>query len=169
METLKQRIDALSPEICSLDGIHIRPIRDDNDLWYAVVQCRLAPGQDAYVNPAGFSIGRAYLHPERNVPCIIQKDQTPIGYIVLRQWHDASANSWSYYLDQTYQGRGYGKTAARLALRILTAADPSLPIKLSAERENTKAHRLYQSIGFRLSAETDGDDLVFIYQEVSVK
>lgn len=162
METLRQKIEALSPEVFSLDNIRIRRICDDTDLWYAVVECRLAPGQEEYVNPAGFSIGRAYLNPDQNIPCIILKEQTPIGYIVLRQW-DGSANSWSYYLDRQYQGQGYGKAAAGLAVKILKAADPAVPIKLSAEQENKKAHRLYQSIGFRLSGERDGDDLVFVY------
>ena len=162
MDSLRSRIQALPQEVFSLEDLHIRIIRDDYDLWYAVVECRIPPEQQEYVNPAGFSIGRAYLHPESNIPCIIIKGNIPIGYIVLRDWHDGSASSWSYYLDQRHQGFGYGKTAAHLAVRILQAADPGRPIKLSAEPENTKAHRLYQNIGFRLSREKDGDDLIFI-------
>ena len=164
MNTLKQKIAALSPAFFSLDSISIRPIVDDDDLWYAVVECRLAPGQEEYVNPAGFSIGRAYLNPEDNIPCIIWKDNVRIGYIVLRKWFGGNANSWSYYLDKDQQGKGYGKAAARLAIQILKAADPQKPIKLSTEAANEKAHRLYRSIGFRHLGEMDGDDLVFVYE-----
>ena len=122
------------------------------------------PGLGLTLNPpAGFSIGRAYLNPEDNIPCIIWKDDTRIGYIVLRKWFCGNANSWSYYLDKDQQGNGYGKTAAQLAVQILKAADPETPIKLSAEPENKKAHRLYRSIGFRHEGELDGDDLVFEY------
>ena len=163
MPSLKQRIYSLSPDIFSMDGISILPIRDDYDLWFATVECRLAPGQEDYVNPAGFSIGRAWLNPESNIPCIIRKDGIRIGYIVLRNWKD-NATSWSYYLDKDWQGQGYGKTAARLAVKILKSAMPELPVKLSAEKENTKAQRLYKSVGFLLTDETDGDDLVFIYE-----
>ena len=163
MPSLKQRIDSLSPDIFSMDGISILPIRDDYDLWFATVECRLAPGQEDYVNPAGFSIGRAWLNPESNIPCIIRKGGIRIGYIVLRNWKD-NATSWSYYLDKDWQGQGYGKTAARLAVKILKSAMPELPVKLSAEKENTKAQRLYKSVGFLLTDETDGDDLVFIYE-----
>lgn len=163
MNTLKQKITNLSPALFSLDNISIRPIVDDDDLWYAVVECRLAPGQEEYVNPAGFSIGRAYLNPEDNIPCIILLNDTPIGYIVLRKW-DNTTNSWSYYLDRDYQGRGHGKAAARLAIQILKAADPQKPIKLSTEAANEKAHHLYRSIGFRHLGEMDGDDLVFVYE-----
>jgi diamine N-acetyltransferase len=147
-----------------MDGISILPIRDDSDLWYATVECRLAPGQEDYVNPAGFSIGRAYLHPEPNVPCIIWKDGIRIGYIVLRKWTGTCATSWSYYLDKDWQGQGYGKTAARLAVTILKTAVPEMPVKLSAEKDNMKAQNLYKSIGFLLSDEIDGDDLVFIHR-----
>ena len=160
-KTLRQKVANLSFDDFSLNGISIRPIRDDYDLWYAVVECQLAPGQEEYVNPAGFSIGRAYLHPESNLPCLIWKDKTRIGYIVLREWAEGIANSWSYYLDEAYQKKGYGRTSAQLAVQILKTADPDTPIKLSAEPANTKAHRLYTSIGFRHNGETDGDDLVF--------
>lgn len=164
MKTLRQKIEALPSAVFMLDGIQIRPIRDDNDLWYAVVECQLAPGQEDYVNPAGFSIGRAYLHPEDNIPCVILNEGAPIGYIVLRECIGGNANSWSYYLDKHHQGKGFGKKAARLAIQILKAAEPMRPIKLSAEQENAKAHRLYQAVGFCRTEEMDGDDLVFIYK-----
>ena len=72
-----------------------------------------------------------------------------------------AAFNWSYYLDRRWQGRGCGERAARLAVRILREADPTAPIKLSAEADNTRARRLYEKIGFELLDETDGDDLVF--------
>ena len=164
MYTLKERLDRLAPDVFSLDDISILPIRDDYDLWFATVECRLAPGQEEDVNPAGFSIGRAWLNPESNIPCIIRRGNTRIGYIVLRKWTGDSATSWSYYLDKAQQGHGYGKAAARLAVKILKTAMPELPVKLSAEKDNTKAHRLYESVGFLLTDEIDGDDLVFRYE-----
>lgn len=161
MDTLNQRIRSLPDHAFSLNGISIRPIQNDMDLWFAVVECKLSPEQEEFVNPAGFSIGRAYLHPESNVPCIIWNGNTRIGYIVLREWHSNTANSWSYYLDKSQQHKGYGKTAAMLAVQILQSADPAKPIKLSAEVSNKRAHSLYTSIGFLHTGETDGDDLVY--------
>ena len=163
MKTLRQSILSLPAELFSLDDIQIRPIVDDYDLWYAVVDCQLAAGQEEYVNPAGFSIGRAYLAPEDHIPCIIWKENTRIGYIVLRKWANQEATSWSYYLDKAWQGHGYGTIAARIAVQILKAATPNTPIKLSAEQSNAKAHKLYRSIGFSHVGEMDGDDLVFTF------
>ena len=164
MATFQERLDRLPSEVFTMEGISIAPIRDDYDLWFATVECTLAPGQEDYVNPAGFTIGRAYLRPDANIPCIIWRGESRIGYIVFRKWVGSEATSWSYYLDKDWQGKGFGKTTAKLAVQILKAAMPELPIKLSAEQANEKAHRLYQTIGFQLSDEIDGDDLVFIYE-----
>lgn len=59
------------------------------------------------------------------------------------------------------QGRGYGKRAAQLALRLLRLADPDMPVKLAVEAANTRAQGLYRSLGFRQLPERDGDDLVY--------
>ena len=165
MHTLKNKLDALASEIFIHNNIRISPIQDDYDLWYAVVECKLAPEQEDLVNPAGFSIGRAYLHPESNVPCIIWNGDTRIGYIVFREWNGEEANSWSFYLSQEHQGYGYGRAAAKLAIQILLTAAPDTPIKLSTEKANHKAQQLYLNLGFCRANELDGDDLVFIYRK----
>ena len=64
-------------------------------------------------------------------------------------------------MDKAHQGKGYGRRAARLAIRLLKAADAAKPIKLATERDNQRAQSLYASLGFHLLPERDGDDLVF--------
>lgn len=161
--SLREDWDRLPPGVAAGGGIAIREIRDDDDLWFATAECALAPGQEELVNPAGFDIGRAYLNPADNVPCVIcLEDGTRIGFIVFRMWLAAgTAYSWGYHLDRNWQGRGYGERAARFAIRILKAMGGDMPIKLSAEVENTRAQRLYERIGFHRLDELDGDDLVF--------
>jgi ribosomal protein S18 acetylase RimI-like enzyme len=160
---MREKWDGLPLDILTGGGLTIREVRDDGDLWFATAECALAPGQEELVNPAGFDIGRAYLNPADNVPCVIcLEDGTRIGFIVFRMWLAAgTAYSWGYHLDRNWQGRGYGERAARLAIRILKAMGGDMPIKLSAEVENTRAQRLYERIGFHRLDELDGDDLVF--------
>ena len=160
---MREKWDGLPLDILTGGGLTIREVRDDGDLWFATAECALAPGQEELVNPAGFDIGRAYLNPADNVPCVIcLEDETRIGFIVFRMWLAAgTAYSWGYHLDRNWQGRGYGERAARLAIRILKAMGGDMPIKLSAEVENTRAQRLYERIGFHRLDELDGDDLVF--------
>ena len=160
---MREKWDGLPLDILTGGGLTIREVRDDGDLWFATAECALAPGQEELVNPAGFDIGRAYLNPADNVPCVIcLEDGTRIGFIVFRMWLAAgTAYSWGYHLDRNWQGRGYGERAARLAIRFLKAMGGDMPIKLSAEVENTRAQRLYERIGFHRLDELDGDDLVF--------
>lgn len=163
MHIFRNKLLSVLSDGISKDDIHIRPVCDDYDLWFATVECQLHPNQTDLVNPAGFSIGRAYLDPDANIPCIIWKNDTRIGYIVFRSWQGSPGNSWSYLIDKSHQGKGYGKAAAELAIRILKSADPSTPIKLSVEQSNEQAQHLYTSIGFCHKGEMDGDDLVFEY------
>ena len=165
-KTLSELLNDLPRDAWRSETVSIRKIENDDDLWYAVAECSITPEQEDYVNPAGFSIGRAYLAPSDNVPCVICKaDGERIGFIVFRKWSGAVPGfNWSYFIDRNFQGMGYGKAAAKLAIKILRAADPKMPIKLSAEALNIKAQKLYQTVGFIKTDELDGDDLVFVLQ-----
>ncbi len=145
------------------EHVCIKPMETQNDLVYALFGCQLTEEQKELVNSAGFSIGRAYLFREDNYPCIIYNAwKEPVGFINLDKWLGAGdAYSWSFYIDKDHQGKGYGRSAAQVAVRILKSANPQKPIKLSTERNNEKAQRLYRSLGFQLLPELDGDDLVF--------
>lgn len=160
---IRSALETVGKELWSDTRVTIRPLKSESDLIYAAYECQLDDSQKELVNPAWFSIGRAYLFREDNYPCIICNEQmTPIGFINLCKWlGEGDAYSWSYYIDKSYQGKGYGKSAAEASVRLLKAADPDKPIKLATEKGNEKAQRLYRSLGFRQLPERDGDDLVF--------
>lgn len=148
------------------DGVTIKPVGTDDDIWYAAVECGLTAEQRDLVNPAGFTFGRAYLKPQDNFPCIICDERGErIGFINFCKWlAQGEAYSWSYFIDVKSQGNGYGRRTAKLAIKILRHIDCGMPIKLAAERENIRAHALYKSLGFKKSDELDGDDFVFVYE-----
>ena len=165
MSTFRNKILALDKKLFTDGVITVRHIQDDYDLWFAVVECELKDGQEEYVNPPGFSIGRAYLRPDDNIPCIIFCGERRVGYIVLRRsLFDENSTDWSYCISAKEQGKGYGKRAAAIAIRILTTALPMMPIKLSVDRNNIKAHKLYESLGFIKTDENDGDEVVYMYK-----
>ena len=140
-----------------------RRIETEEDLIYAGYDCRLREEQADLVNPFWFSIGRAYLAPEDHVPCVIcTAAGERIGFIDFYQWRgEPHGYAWGYFIDAQQQGKGYGKAAARLAVRLLKAAAPTTPICLAVAPENHKAQALYRSLGFRQRPVLDGDDLVF--------
>ena len=160
--SLRAALEQLGPDLWADGQVSIRPLRTEADMVYATMDCQLTAEQQDLVNPAWFSIGRAYLRPEDNVPCLICADEEPVGFINLGKWlAKGDAYSWSFFIDRDHQGRGYGRRAAQLAVHILKAADPKKPIKLATEQDNEPAQRLYTSLGFSLLPELDGDDLVF--------
>lgn len=143
--------------------VKISPIKTEAELIYAFFDCKVTDEQKEFVNPAWFSVGRAYLAPEDNYPCLIYNEKNEaIGFINFLNWlGGGDAYSWSFFIDMEQQGRGYGKASAKLAIEILKAANPKKRIKLSTERKNFTAQRIYLSLGFEKTSETDGDDLVF--------
>lgn len=167
------------------DGIFLKEITSEDDLAIAIFDLSLSPEQQAMVNPAGFSIGRAYLFPENNVPYLIYATEggrkIPVGFILLRfncsddeissdcLSANAPSTTWSYFISEEYQGNGYGVKAARLALNLLSEAAAEYPVKLSTEQENKKAQKLYTKLGFKQSEEKDGDDLIFMYTPTKPK
>ena len=161
--SLREELEKLRDEYWENDYVKIKPLTTQADLIYAGFDCRLTEAQQGLVNPFWFSIGRAYLFRDDHYPCIIYTaSNEPVGFINLVKWlGSGDAYSWSYFIDKDNQGKGYGKQAARLAIQILKAANPNMPIKLATERSNAAAQRLYQSLGFEKLAELDGDDLVF--------
>ena len=161
--SLREELEKLRDEYWENNYVKIKPLTTQADLIYAGFDCRLTEEQQELVNPFWFSIGRAYLFRNDHYPCIIYTaSNEPIGFINLVKWlGSGDAYSWSFFIDKDHQGKGYGTQAARLAVQILKAANPNMPIKLATERSNAAAQRLYQSLGFEKLAELDGDDLVF--------
>ncbi len=180
---LRQRLSELPKESFYTDKVFFREINSEDALAIATCKLTLPPEQQDFVNPAGFSIGRAYLFPNDNVPYLIyaieQGQEIPIGFILLRfsyntedkrSWRYYSTRpprtNWSYFIVPEHQSKGYGRLSAELAIRILTQAAPEYPIELTTEQSNLKAQNLYMSLGFEKADELDGDDLVFLYNSV---
>ena len=93
-----------------------------------------------------------------------------IGFDVDDYWDDApeiargNYNLWRLMIDKTYQGKGYGKEAVKLALEYINtfpcgAADYCW---LSYGPENDVARNLYSSFGFIETGEMDGEEVIAV-------
>lgn len=161
--SLRSDLKKLSPEDCRNERIKLRPFLTEDNLIYAACDCQLTEEQQERINPVWFSIGRAYLFLEANLPCLIENEQSEsIGFLNLCQWSaESDTSSWSCFIGRRHQKKDCGKAAAQLALHILKTAAPEKPIKLATEAQNLPAQSLYVSLGFQKLPEMDGDDLVF--------
>ena len=162
--SIRKNIEALNEKIWQNDLVSIKPLETEKELIYIGYECTLSESQKEMVNPVWFTMGRAYLFKEKNYPCVIyNKNNLPVGFINFYEWSGSSdAYSWSFFIDEKEQGKGYGKSAGKLAIEILQKACPNIIIKLATEQSNIKAQRLYQSLGFKESSEKDGDDIVYV-------
>ncbi|MCD7776103.1 MAG: GNAT family N-acetyltransferase [Firmicutes bacterium] len=164
---LRECLRALPDSAFAGESVIFREILTEDDLAWATCDFVLPPEQQELVNPAGFSIGRAYFCPERFVPYLICKKDggVPVGFILLSEfiWNGREFTGWSYFIAPEHQKKGYGRDAAALAVRILSSAMPNLQIELSVVEGNLEAERLYLSVGFEKTDRFDGDERVFIY------
>lgn len=85
--SLRENLEKLPAEHWKNERVKIKPVLTQDDLIYATYDCQLTDEQKELVNPAWFSIGRAYLCRENNYPCIIYNESDePIGFINFSKW-----------------------------------------------------------------------------------
>ena len=119
---VRKSINALGKEALTSERIYFKKLESEYDLR-SMGKLYLPDDQAELVNPLWFSLGRAYIRPEENLPCLIlrHEDNTVIGFIQLCRFLgcDEESVTWSYFINPEYQGKGYGKESAKLATSIL--------------------------------------------------
>lgn len=150
---------------------------DGRNVW-DLLKLKVSDDQSSFVASNNISIVEAYTAITGNgyaFPFGIYEDNKPVGFLMIGYdvddyWDDApeiakgNYNLWRLMIDKTYQGKGYGKEAVRLALDFINtfpcgAADYCW---LSYEPENEIARKLYSSFGFNETGEMDGEELIAI-------
>lgn len=150
---------------------------DGRNVW-DLLKLKVSDDQSSFVASNNISIVEAYTAITGNgyaFPFGIYEDNNPVGFLMIGYdvddyWDDApeiakgNYNLWRLMIDKTYQGKGYGKEAVRLALDFINtfpcgAADYCW---LSYEPENEIARKLYSSFGFNETGEMDGEELIAI-------
>ena len=147
------------------------------NVW-ELLKLEVSTDQKSFVASNDISIVEAYTAITGNgyaFPFGIYEGNKPVGFLMIGfdvddYWDDApdiakgNYNLWRLMIDKSYQGKGYGKDAVRLALDFIKtfpcgAADYCW---LSYEPENEIARKLYGSFGFNETGEMDGEELIAI-------
>jgi diamine N-acetyltransferase len=145
--------------------ISLRDVSHDN--WRETLGLRVHPDQQRfiadYVPIAAIALAKAYIRPGGLVwvPFAIYADQHLVGFIELAYEPDSRQQYWVYhfFIDQAYQGKGYGKAALHVFVQTVQARYPGCQqINLTVHPENSCAQHVYTSLGFRpTGAEQDGE------------
>lgn len=138
--------------------IRLEEVNEDN--WRE--DLAVAPEQKTYVANAVTLMARAYAYRKYNsYACVIYDDDTPVGMALYYDCPDYGAYDFSqFFIDERYQGRGYGKQAAQMILDRMRSEGRYSKAVLCFIDGNDAAKSLYEGLGFHLTGEEDEDEII---------
>lgn len=114
--------------------------------WQACTKLELKPNQKDFIPSNLYSIAEAQFYPNANSKAIYA-DKELVGYVLYGQ--DLETKAWRLFrlmIDQSQQGKGYGRKAVQLVIQSLPKSAKNL--SLSYNPANQAAAKLYKSLGF---------------------
>lgn len=138
------------------DEITLRAVTEVN--WRETLTLALPPEQQRFVAGyapiAAIALAKAYIRPGGVVwtPWAIYASATMVGFLALACEPDTDDQYWlfHFFIDQRYQGRGYGRAALRRYIALVRREYPQCrALQLVVHPENIAAQHLYTSAGFQ--------------------
>jgi len=136
--------------------LSIREVTREN--WRTALRLAVHPEQQRFIADhvpiAAIALAKAYIRPEGLlwVPYAFYRDTQMIGFTELAYEPGSKENYWIYhfFIDQHYQGQGYGKKGLSLLLQFIKEHHPQCQsLQLTVHPENHLAQHLYTNMGFR--------------------
>lgn len=117
----------------------------------------VAEAQKRFVANSAVLLARAYAYRnQRSRAFLICEDETPVGMGLYYDLDELEVYDFSQlFIDERYQGKGYGRAAVQLVLDELRRDGKYRKVDLCYIEGNEAARRLYASFGF---VETDRDE-----------
>lgn len=137
--------------------IHLVDIDPDN--WR--LGLKVAESQKTYVANTAVMLARAYAYRnQRSRAFVIHDDETPVGMGLYYDCPELDSYDFSQlFIDEHYQGRGYGKAAVGLVLDALKQDGKYSKVDLCYIEGNDAAKKLYEKFGF-VEIDRDEDEIV---------
>lgn len=118
--------------------------------------------QQSYVSNDMKLLARAYAYRNhRSKALIIYNNNIPIGMALYYDCEKLEAYDLSQlFIDERYQGHGYGFETMKQIIRQLKADGKYNKIILCFIEDNEAAYYFYKNCGFKLTGEKDGNEVV---------
>ena len=138
--------------------IHLETVTPDN--WRLGLQVR--DDQHNYVSDSAGILARAYVYRNnRSQVFIIYNDDLPVGMGMYYDLDDFNAYNLSqFFIDQRYQGKGFGYEAVNQILRLMREDGKYDKVVLCYIEGDDAAQKLYEKLGFCHTGEEDGDEII---------
>lgn len=125
------------------------------------LELSVAESQKTWVaNPVAL-LARAYAYRHQNSRAfLVYNDETPVGMGLYYDCPELDSYDFSQlFIDQRYQGRGYGRAAVKLVLDEMQKESRYDRVVLCYIEGNNAARRLYEQFGF-VKTDRDGNEIV---------
>lgn len=125
------------------------------------LKLEVAESQKHYVANSAVMLARAYAYREqRSRAFVIYNDETPVGMGMYHDCPNLDAFDLSQiFIDERYQGKGYGKAATKLVLEAMKHDGKYSKAVLCYIEGNDAAKKLYESFGF-VEIDRDEDEII---------
>lgn len=131
----------------------------DASNWRQVAAVEPKPGQERFVAPTTYYLCLAHYGADWNPLAITEHGQI-VGHVM---WaideEDSSVWLGGLVVDSGAQGRGIGRSAT-VAFLDRFASDGVINAALSYSPDNDSARRIYRSVGFEETGESEDDEVV---------
>jgi len=145
--------------------IVFKEITEDN--YFEYIELKVSEKQRPFVAGPITSLAHAWLYYERARPFAIYNDEVMVGYLMLDIDYDCGSPNktcavWRLMIDEKHQGKGYGKTALKLAIQYLKDNCSPNIIRVNLISGNEAAESMYKSFGFVESGEVYGKQFTMV-------
>lgn len=127
----------------------------------------LADGQEHYVSSPVRSLAQAYVYYKQCTPFGIYHGDKMVGYVmVIYDYGIPEYDIWHMMIDQSEQGKGYGRAALQNVLDYIREKPfgDSDRVALTCNKENQTAMKLYLKAGFAPTGRSDEDEIELAMQ-----
>lgn len=139
-----------------METVTLHDITQEN--WWEALRLTVRPDQQRFISNytpiVALALAKAYvrLGGATWTPYAINAGTTMVGFVELAYEPNTPDQYWifHFFIDQQYQGRGYGKVALQHFIERVKHDHPlSRRLQLVVHPENYSAQHLYKSAGFR--------------------
>lgn len=123
---------------------------------------KVSESQKSFVSDDMRLLARAYAYREsRSNAYVICDDDIPVGMALYYDCDERKAYDFSQiFIDERYQGKGFGTEAARQILKIMESDGKYDKVVLCYIDGNEAAKNMYEKLGFYLTGECDEDEII---------
>lgn len=122
---------------------------------------KVSEEQKTYVANSAVILARAYAFRNfRSHAFMICSDETPVGMVLYYDCPEMESYNFSeLFIDERYQGKGYGREATKAVLEILKNDGKYSKVDTCYIEGNEAVRKLYESFGFK-EIDRDGDEII---------